>query len=81
MAWCIRCGEHTPWWKFWRWGRPHICRLNYVQMEPRVRRHMKVSELRQIDTPERDDVLLIVDISDNESKKISLAQLKAFIKS
>jgi len=50
-------------------------------MEPRVRRHMKVSELRPIDAPSRDDVLLIVDVSDNESKKITLAQLKAFIKS
>lgn len=83
MSYCLRCGEKTPWWKFWG---VHTCRPGRnVQMvsEHPVRRSgpVKLSELRQIEHPTGDDMLLIVDTSEQESKKISMAQLKAFIKS
>jgi len=80
MAYCLRCGEHTAWWMFWKWFRKHSCRT-YQEVSRRTGRHLKVSELRQIDTPSREDLILISDVSDNESKKMTLAQFKAFIRS
>ncbi len=83
MSYCLRCGEKTPWWKFWG---VHICPSDrHVQMvdehQPLHRGKVRVSDLRQIDVPAKEDVFLIADVSDKESKKITLAQLKAFIRS
>lgn len=43
--------------------------------------NMKVSNLNKISDPCGEDVLLISDMSKRESKQITLAQLRAFIKS
>jgi hypothetical protein len=82
MAWCLRCGEYSPWWTFWR---KHSCSMAEgiisEQLRPKFRQRMKVSELEKITDPCGEDSILISDMSAKESKQISLAQIKAFIKS
>ena len=75
---CFTCGQEKSWW------RKHVCREAVLMVSKPIfkgKRNLRVSELEQIERPSTDDVLLIVDTSEQVSKKITMAQLKAFIKS
>lgn len=75
---CPTCGQEKSWW------RKHECREAILMVSKPIfkgRRNLRVSELEKMKRPDEDDVLLIVDVSEQKSKKISLEELKRFIKS